>query len=93
MVGLVGVQPAFDRAGGDAQRVAAGGLLDGFEVEPVRGARPYECFDFGLDLGRETCLEAPFFAASAVSPRWGVSRASLSASLTSTNAFDNCRKR
>ena len=94
IVGPVRIQPALHRPSRKAESQLAGGPLDGLEIQPVGGARPYERFDFGVDLGREPFLEAPFFAAaSAAPPRPAASCVWHSASLTSINSPVSRRKR
>ncbi len=93
IVGQVRIQPALHRPGGDAERLPAGGLLDGLEVQTVGRTGPYKRFDFGIDFGRELFLKAPFFSTSAPPPRRSDSRLWHSASLTSINSPVRRRKR
>ncbi len=87
------IQPALHRPGSDAERLPAGGLLDGLEVQTVGCTGPYKRFDFGIDFGRDLFLKAPFFSASAPPPRRSDSRVWHSASLTSINSPVRRRKR
>jgi hypothetical protein len=64
VVGPIGIDASLNGPGRHAYRFASRGCLDRFEVPAVDGARAYECFDLGDDLGFEGRFEAPFLAAS-----------------------------
>ena len=87
VVGVIRVEPLFDRTGRNTQRFPPRGSLDGLQIPVVYGSRANKPLDFRQDLGFERPFEAPFFAASGEAalsaiPSW----ASHKRSFASTNS-------
>jgi hypothetical protein len=90
VIGAVGVQPLFDGAGRDGERLPAGGRFDRFEVPLVDRPGADQRRDFGRNLRRERRLEPPFSPAGASASSSASARRSQAAQYRAL-ASRNCR--